>query len=197
MTGMLSLLLLAALQAAPPGPCAYDRAAMLALDERGFDQDMAGGWRALGNAGCDHEAADLIRDWRAAHRADLPPDHAALLFWHEGQLRANAGETAAAIALFGRSRKTKAQDAGFGWNLYVDGSIAFLRRDRAGLDAARATLAALPRPAGYAPVGPDGKPVAIRWPMNLNVLDGFQRCWDRPYKQAYVCAATFTWPAAG
>ena len=182
---ILALLVAQAIIATPP--CAHDRARLMALDQPAFDQDMTGGWRALAMAGCDSAAADLIRDWRAAHTgADMP--NPGILFWHEGQLRANAGQTAAAIALFDRSRKTAAEDAGFGWNLYVDGSIAFLRRDRAGFDMARATLAVLPRPAGFDPRGPDGKPVTVRWPMNLNVLDGFRRCWNRPYKEAYTCA---------
>jgi len=205
---MLTLLLTLVAQSAPvaaPVPaCQYDRAAMLALDWRALDQDMAGGWRMLANAGCDAAAADLIAAWRAAHTAAgdpraAPPGADGLLAWHEGQPRAYAGQTTAAITLFDRARKTSEEDRGFGWNLYVDGSIAFLRRDRAGLDAARTTLAGLPLPAGYAPVGPDGKPRAIRWPMNLNVLDGFQRCWGLPYKQAYACAKPmipYTAPAA-
>ena len=112
-------------------------------------------------------------------------------------MRANLGQTAAAIALFEKAYKTPEQDRGFGWNLYVDGSIAFLRRDRAALDTARDALAAVPRSASFDPRGPDSKPIAIRWPMNLNVLDGFQRCWDQPYKTAYVCpGAVGTTPAA-
>ena len=76
-----------------------------------------------------------------------------------------------------------------GWNLYVDGSIAFLRRDRAAFDRAHAALAALPRPADFDPRGPDGKPIAIRWPMNISVLDAFARCWDKSYKVAYESCA--------
>ncbi len=49
--------------------CHYDRAALMALDEDAFDQDMAGGWRKLEYDGCEAEAADLIRDWRVAHKA--------------------------------------------------------------------------------------------------------------------------------
>lgn len=185
---MLAFLALLAAQTSPATPtdCRYDKPAMLALDERGFDQTVTGGWRVLANAGCDAQAADLIAEWRSSHPAN--PRTAGLLQWHEGQMRANAGQTARAITLFEAARKPTEEDAGFGWNLYVDGSIAFLRRDLAGLDTARAKLAALPRPTGYAPIGADGKPRAYAWPMNLNILDGFVACWNRPYKQAYACA---------
>jgi hypothetical protein len=186
MLTLLGLLIAAqAASAAPHAPtrCDYDRDAMLALDQRAFDQDFSGGWRALANAGCEAEAADLIRDWREAHRSD---DF--ILFWHEGQLRADIGQTRQAIALFEKSRKPAAEDAQFGWNLYFDGSVAFLRRDRAELDVARDRLAVLPMPDDLKMVGPDGKPVQVAWPMNLNVLDAFQRCWGKTYKQAYACA---------
>jgi hypothetical protein len=187
---MLTALLLGAqVASAPPAvpSCAYDRAALLALAQPAFDQDMTGGWRALANRGCGLAAADLIRDWRAVH--PMTPSHASILFWHEGQLRANAGQDAAAISLFDQSRKTPADDHGLGWNLYVDGSIAFIRRDRTAFEAARAALAALPRPADFDPRGPDGKPMAIAWPINLNVLDGMAACWNEPYRNACVCVA--------
>jgi len=76
---MLFLALALALQA-PAAACTYDRAAMLALDEQAFDQDMAGGWRPLSGRGCHREAADLIRDWRDAHPGRLRRPY--LLFWH-------------------------------------------------------------------------------------------------------------------
>ncbi len=183
---MLAFLAMIAAQTPPPSSCQYDKPATMALDEYAFDQTMTGGWRTLADAGCDAQAADLIAAWRSSHTPS--PQTAALIQWHEGQLRANAGQTARAITLFEAARKPADRDAGFGWNLYVDGSIAFLRRDLAGLDTARAKLAALPRPAGYAPVGVDGKPRAFAWPMNLNILDAFVACWNRPYKQAYACA---------
>lgn len=181
------LLLAAALFALPAADCRYDRPAMLALAQQAFDQDMDGGWRALSKRGCEAEAADLIRDWRAAHPSDHPD--AKILFWHEGQMRAEIGQTRQAIALFERSRKPAEVDRAWGWNLYVDGSIAFLRGDRAGLKRARAALAVLPKPPELANArGPDGKPMTIRWPMNLNVLDGFLRCWGQSYHNAYGCA---------
>jgi hypothetical protein len=188
---ILSLVLL--LVSRPAADCGYDRAAMLALDSERFDQDMAGGWRAVEMAGCEGEAADLIRDWRAAHRSEDP-----ILFWHEGQLRATIGQSEAAVALFERARKPQAPDES--WAAYVDGSIAFLRDDRAGLEVARGRLAALPPPANFNPVitgpdgkpilGSDGKPLLRHWPPNLKVLDRLRRCWGQPYKIAYICPAS-------
>lgn len=179
-----------ALSGPPPAPlpCSYDRAAMLALDFSAFDQAMDGGWRTLEAKGCAREAADVIRDWRKLHGNTGPTD--TLLSWHEGQLRADAGQSAQAIALFDAGRHPAADDAKWGWNLYFDGSIAFLRGDRRGLEAARSKLAVLPRPADLQDsIGADGKPRVARWPMNLRVLDGFLRCWGQPYKVAYRCPA--------
>lgn len=183
MIGIAALMLMVLTQQAPGQSCGYDRAAMLALDQAHFDQDMTGGWRQLNNIGCDAEAADLIKLWRETHA-----ERDGILYWHEGQLRANANQTTAAIALFEQARKTRKEDHGFGWNLYVDGTIAFLHHDRKALALARDRLARLPKPAGFAPIGPDGKPLTIAWPLNLQVLDGFLACWGRPYKKAYACA---------
>lgn len=181
---ILASLALAAASAAGGAPtCSYDRAAMLALDQPAFDQDMHGGWRALAAKGCDLEAAELIRQWREVHHATEP-----ILFWHEGQMRANAGDYANAISLFERSRHPADADMMWGWNLYVDGSIAFLRGDRPALEAARGRLAILPRPPALPEVrNADGAPVAIAWPMNLHVLDGLLRCWGQSYRRAYNC----------
>ncbi|GAL99920.1 hypothetical protein [Sphingomonas parapaucimobilis] len=178
-------MLIALLFAAAAPDCTYDRAAMMALPQQTFDQEP-GGWRSLSMRGCEAEAADLIRNWREKNK---PERLASILYWHEGQLRANLGQRDAAITLFEKSRKTVEDDHGMGWNLYVDGSIAFLRRDRPAFDKWHAALAALPKPEDFDPRGPDGKPIAIAWPMNLNVLDGFARCWDKSYKEAYgMCA---------
>ncbi|MDJ0276067.1 hypothetical protein QLH51_04515 [Sphingomonas sp. 2R-10] len=163
--------------------CQYDRPALMALDQDAFDQDMTGGWRKLEYDGCEAEAADLIRDWRVAHKAK---GH--VLVWHEGQLRADLGQTGVAISLFRQSYKPVKEDKGMGWNLYVDGTIAFLKGDRRAFDAAKARLAALPRPANFTMEGPDGKPVPVRWPLNMNVFEGLERCWGQPYKVAYACS---------
>lgn len=122
--------------------CAHDRNAMLALDERAFDQDLSnggGGWRRIGNIpGCEAAAADLIAAYAAAH-----PGSSTMLAWHEGQMRAGAGQYSRAIPLLQAARKDPAMDRA-GWNHYVDATVAFLRRDMAALAAARAKLQAVP-----------------------------------------------------
>ncbi|KLJ02523.1 hypothetical protein [Luteimonas sp. FCS-9] len=186
------LLLAAALgvTAEEPAPvdCSVDRDAMLALSIDAFDQDIDGGWRPLGEGrGCHLAAADLIAEYRRVHR----PEGRNLLDWHEAQLRAKAGQTTEAIALMRRSIREVDGEL-TGWNAYVAGSIAFLERDRAALQAARETLSTvapppgLQSPAGAVTVqGPDGKPIEIPWPPNLDVLEAFERCFDASYQQAY------------
>jgi hypothetical protein len=172
-----------ALAIAPAISCQVDARAEMRLDERHFDQDMEGGWRALDSRGCKREAADLIRSYRLAKpRAD---DR--MLLWHEGQLRAGLGQTREAIKLFSRARMPVSKDDD-GWNLYVRGTIAFLQKDRRTLLLARGALAALPRPRTPETMTINGEVVAIPWPPNLNVLDGFLKCFGQPYDVAYRCA---------
>lgn len=99
---MLTLLAVAFLQPAPPATprCACDRAAMLAMEWRAFDQGPDG-WRRLeAIEGCDEAAADLIALYRSMHGlADNTT-----LYVHEAQLRAFAGQTARALDLFELAR---------------------------------------------------------------------------------------------
>lgn len=169
---------------APALPCEVDRARLLALDQNKFDQDLTGGWRALAaKPGCELAAADLVRDYRQAHNLDD-----VILYWHEGQLRAGAGQTDEAAALMARSYRTSG--SAFGWNEYVDASVAFLRRDRAAFDDAWRRLASLPPAAGVKDgyremLMDDGSKRKVRWPMNIGVVEGLSRCFDKPYREAY------------
>jgi hypothetical protein len=174
---MIAALIALALQAPPADPCQVDNRAMLALGMDAFDQDMAGGWRALSQRpGCEGRAADLIRDYRT-----FLQQRSSILFWHEAQLRAALGQNEEAIRLMEQSRKPDDQ---YGWNPYVDASISFLRGDRAALLAARARLAALPRPADFQEqVLASG--YRTSWPPNLPVVDGLVRCFGRRYREAY------------
>lgn len=187
---MIEALLLAAAQPEAPAKaepdCSYDLDAMLVLDRQAFDQDIPdGGWRRLSRDGCDIEAAELIRAWRHEKR-----DHNSILYWHEGQMRAFAGQTNEAIALFGRTYAAPEDDADFGWNNYVSGTIAFLERDRRRLRLAMERLRAVPEPESNSFTRPDGTIVRMSWPPNLNVLEGFEACWDKPYKVAYGPSCT-------
>ncbi len=181
---MITSLLLAAAQApaplAPPD-CTYDLEAMLALDRQAFDQDIPdGGWRALSTEGCHEKAAELIRTWRHEKR-----DHASILYWHEGQMRAYAGQTQEAVALFRRTYTAPEDDGDFGWNYYVSGTVAFLQGDREGLTKAIKGLATIPEPPNNTFTRPDGTVITMSWPPNMNVLKGFEKCWGKPYKEAY------------
>ncbi|MEL6529931.1 MAG: hypothetical protein AAFQ27_08205 [Pseudomonadota bacterium] len=159
--------------------CSYDLDAMLVLDRQAFDQVLPdGGWRSLYNDGCFAEAAELIREWRHEKR-----DHASILYTHEGQMRAYAGQNEQAVALLQLTYKPADRDAA-GWNFYMDGTIAFLKRDREALGKAIERLKVVPKPASLRAVGTDGKPIKVKWPLNLDVLEAFDRCWDRSFAEA-------------
>ncbi len=168
-----------------PPDCTFDRSALLAEDVKTFDGDMHGGWRPLAEKGCMREAADLIAAWRAAH-PDLPADRAMGIAWHEGQMRASFGDTAGAIADL--SLSLKHPDPAF--RDYVVATIAFLKHDRPGLLAARAALAAEPKPDGFDAAAADARARygdVVVWPINLDKVDGLIACFDKPYKAAYGC----------
>lgn len=173
--------------------CGVDRAAMLALPRHVFDQTDGQGWRTLAARGCDAVATDLIAAYRAAHPNDR---YRAIMAWHEGQMRANAGDDARARPLFMQARHIGDQ---FGWNDYVDATIAFIDRDRHALLAARTRLAATPRPETHAWFDPDGHPIpgpvlapGQAWPDNLPVVDALVRCFKRSYKAAYATAECYS-----
>lgn len=170
--------------------CGYDKSAMLALNENAFDQDLSnggGGWRKIANIpGCEIAAADLIAAYKQKHGLDTP-----ILNWHEGQMRASAGQTKRAIELLSSARKNEmGQEA---WNAYVDATVAFLRKDKPVLLAARDGLMRVPAPEalgpvkdGYVEVSMDnGQKMKMRWPMNIDVVDGLIACFDKPYNEAY------------
>lgn len=186
---LLSLLAGAFLGQAALTDCRQPDAAMLALPLQEFDQTPAG-WRSLDADGCEAVGADAIARYREINREALAAEDVETLIWHEGQLRAAAGQTEAAIPLLlhGRDAQSDATQP------YVDATVAFLRRDRPALITARERLVALPVPpqfqraisrfkASYPDI-----PVPT-WPLNLDKVDGFIACFDRPYREAYVCDA--------
>ncbi len=172
--------------------CSVDREAMLALDEPAFDQSLPdGGWRRLGTIpGCELAAAELIAAWRERH-----PQASPTVAWHQGQMLAQAGRNAEAIALLVMTRKPTDADLA-GWNHYLDATVAFLGGDRGALLQARASLAGQPYPDmrdmpplvdGHMelPTRPGQPAMRIRWPPNLDVVDGLVRCFGLSYAEAY------------
>jgi len=181
----LAMLLAAAIASPPAGELQCgDEARLLNQDITTFDQDPRDGWRSVANRpGCRAHAADLLRAYRAMLQMRLDG-----LVWHEGQLRAELGQTAEAIRLFRRARRP---DVVLGqsqviWNAYVDATIAFLESDRAALLGARARLAATPTPTimGRQSDGSLRASKPARQP-NLDVVDGLIACFGRPYAEAY------------
>ncbi len=177
----------AATASASPDPCYVDKAAMLALPVDKFDQDMNGGWRVLGRKDqCLGAAADLIADYRRAHWGELKPSQLHGNYWHEGQLRAAAGQTQRAIPLLMDGVNPEAPAADF--EDYALGTVAFLDHDIAGLKAARDRTAAQPEPDWFkeSRAGVKAKyGIDLKWPVNLDELDGLIACFDKPYKEAY------------
>jgi hypothetical protein len=64
-----------------------------------------------------------------------------------------------------------------------------LNKDKPALLKARAILAKIPKPQNFDLSFKDaqGRVVKFTWPPNLQVVDGFIKCFDRHYKIAYGC----------
>ncbi len=142
---MLIMLLSLALAQSPPvvDPCAHDRTAIMAQPTRDFDQTPSG-WRSVAKTpGCEAQAADLIKAYRRANWAAHKPAEIHTSYWHEGQMRAAAGQDQSAIPLLMAGVNPYPLH---GSEIYAQGTIAFLNRDRRSLEDARARLAALPVP---------------------------------------------------
>lgn len=188
----------------PPSPgCAYDSPALQAMSPDAFDQDLKGGWRALSNRKCYLEAAIVIRDYREANLSKLRSFQISILYWHEGQARALAGQSEAAVPLLMAGvYPYNPQD----FADYALGSVAFLQHDLQALKAARERLASLAKPADWqaestlhVTVGGVKMSGVLPWPPNLNVLDGLIACFGKPYAEAYTppCTKSFAMKPEG
>lgn len=166
-----------------------ERTRLLGLSPQDFDQDMDGGWRAVvQRPGCELAAASLLETYITDN--GIEPDDG-VMHWHLGQLLALSGDGDAAIPWLEATRR-----ADLAWNLYVDGTIAFLDRDRSALSAATESLAATEvseaekasrrRFLADNPeiTMPDG---FVDEPANLRVLEGLLACFGEPYSVAYGC----------
>jgi len=162
----------------PPGCEAPASAtAQMALSYDQFDT-RAGedGWRSLNGRGCTDTALALLQRYADANQARLSPAQRHEIAFHAGQALAMAGRNAEAIPHLERADGADADPA---WRAYVAATLAFLRRDAAGLAAARTALAS------HAPGS-----------SRLSFVDGFIACPTTSYMQAAHCALPARPPAS-
>lgn len=111
------------------------------LDMTPFEFDQSeNGWRKLDKQGLFLEAAELIASYVAANIKIIEAQNQVsiqTLYFHAGQEYACAGKKyyAKAISFFSMSHKSKE-----GWDVYVDGTIAFLENDKKKLKQAANAL---------------------------------------------------------
>ncbi|GAA0525015.1 hypothetical protein FHS83_001883 [Rhizomicrobium palustre] len=156
-------------------PCALtpaDKAANAALSYDDFDQKGAlpSSFRALDTRGCDREAAAAAEDYMLHHPGLSDGERINVLF-HEGQSLAVSGaERTAAMLIAAAKDLSQKPDDPFDWNTYVEGTWAFLVKERGRLEAATTKLSSS-RGEGNA--------------INAQILRGLLGCFDRTYKEAY------------
>jgi hypothetical protein len=150
----------------------------MAMDLQAFDQGPSGWRRFEMMLDCETDTADLIREYRDRHISKLTPAQATGLYWHEGQLRAAAGDTISAASLMEQS-VFAGEDR---WSvLYKKATVAFLRRALETLKRTRAALGS---------IAAEDLPLNAAVPAeipNLVRVDGLISCFDRPYAVAYTC----------
>lgn len=135
-----------------------------------FDQQEGSptSWRSLITAGCHESAAAVYADY-LAFAPPIPGERfQTAARFHLGQSLANAGRTDEAARMIGTARR-EIEVGGMHWNDYVQGTVAFLTRDKPILADRQASLASQ-------------SGVSDR--INAGVLAGLLHCWDRPYLEA-------------
>ncbi len=155
--------------APPASPTPAEFRALMKLDYISFDQTLPnGGWRGIQDS---FEAAKVLDAYNLQNSDVMSESEVRVIFWHAGQSYAMADITEVAIARFQSAYNPKESSADtFKWNAYVRGSIAFLKRDRKTLQAARDEM--------YAADPSDEN-------RNRVVLDAFLRCFNKTYREAY------------
>jgi hypothetical protein len=144
--------------------------AKLSFDD--FDQKgtLSSTWRALMQANCPGRAAEAADDY-LVNGPVLTPDQKSDVLFHEAQALAIMGDNAQASRLV--SAAIPPDRSGHGdldWTTYLEGTWAFLVKDRATLDAAANKMMVEP--------GDTNR-------IDANVLRGLQTCFDKDYDTAY------------
>jgi hypothetical protein len=154
---------------------AADKAANAQLSFDDFDQKGVSPvtWRRLSTRGCHLLAVESAEDY-LVHAHFRTASEQRVLMFHIGQSLGMIGKyDAAAMMVAGTKTPTSESSGDLDWNTYVDGTWAFLKRDKAALARAREIL-----------VAETGKGNEI----NGAVLTGLLNCFDQPYEAAYGTA---------
>ena len=165
---------------------------LLRLDYHAFDQNFNGGWRQIDyKDNCQDAAAYMIKSYLTLHEYSYKSQRSTLV-WHTGQVLANNGQYDEAITYFNQAYKMEANQNP--WNLYVEGTIAFLRKDKDHLIKLRDELASMPVPEALKAsrrkflkdnpniTMPEG---FVDDPQNLSVMNDLITCFNDPYSTAY------------
>lgn len=132
-------------------------------------------WRALESRGEYRAAAQLLAAYATRHAGSLAEADRVLLHFHAAQEFAFAGDGTEALQHLARARyAVEPSSFPMRWNDYVAATEAFLRRDRAGLLAARERIASGPKWNGEI--------------LTLNVVDSLIEHFGEPYLAAYTQA---------
>lgn len=164
-----------AAMAQEPG-CAGDTEAFGAQDYETFNASPAG-WQSLAYEDCFIEAAEAISTWHRANAGTLERSQLRALTWNAGLMRAAGGDYQSALFLFRQTFPEPGENPAEHYYTYA--VIAFLERDRDGLQRIRDAMASMPAPAGGAAEGED-------WPPNLSSVDRLLACYESSFAEAIV-----------
>ena len=147
-----------------------DLLANRALSWSEFDQETGSvtSWRSLIERKCEDAAILAYTDYLAFGPIPQGERWQSTARFHLGQSLAQAGRNQEAALLAATARR-ETEVGGMKWNLYVQGTYAFLTRDKASLDAAFAALSA---ETGHSNA------------TNAGVLAGLRHCWNKTYREA-------------
>ena len=173
---------------------------LMGLSQKAFDQDFEGGWRAVAyQDGCEDMAGEIIKAYML-YSAPHAPEQLRILRWHAGQVKAGAGKTQEALALFAGAYNPDPED-GTAWNLYVDATIGFLNQDKESIQTAYDTLSGIivseetkASRRKFLVENPNitMPPGFIDEPQNLGVVKTLLECFGRSYSEAYGNCETET-----
>lgn len=156
---------------------------ILALPFKEFDQTEGSGWRPYYEQACYSIASRLLTEY-LTRNPKLGQQYNVLPL-HAGQLLAMHGDYQRAIVYLKTSYLNKS-DGGdtpsfIDTNAFIDSHIAFLDRDMQALLAARDKISQQPE----MPKSPGVPEWAWGKKVNLEVVEGFINCFEKPFAVAY------------